>query len=482
VARYLTRLAAPLCVLAAFLGLASAASAAQRVINSAGPLTSIYLNDDLACQARHSGDTSNEFFGGTDPGSCGTFIRAGGVTYGPSVGPSPTAYTLVSQSPVTGTGTAANPFKVVTVVNAGSTGLRLTQTDTYVVGLEAYRTDITVRNTSSSPVTAELYHAADCYLQNDDDGFGWRDPATGGIFCTKNANNSPPARILGFDPISGGNSFQEDYYGSIWDVVDTGTPFGNFCACTTLQDNGAGVSWSLNLPATGVTTRSLNTVFSPTGDATGSGGGGGGGGTGTGTGTGTAPTATAGVAPPVAGKSFDASPAGGKVYFKCRGHSRQRLTGGVNLPVGCLVDARKGKVKIISAANGSSTKTKSAIFYEGQFKVREKRSSKPVTELRLAGKLAGCSHKSAKSSDVRDARRRRRGRRLWGRGRGRFRSRGRRSAASVRGTTWFVQDRCDGSTLTKVRKGKVKVRDFVKHKTITLKKGQSYVAKPRKRR
>jgi len=472
-------------VLAAFLGLASAASAAQRVITSSGPLTSIYLNDDLACQARHSGDTANEFFGGTDPGSCGTFIRAGGVTYGPSVGASATPYTLVSQSPVTGAGTGADPFKVVTVVDAGSTGLRLTQTDTYVVGRESYRTDIQVRNTSASPVSAELYHAADCYLQNDDDGYGWHDLATGGIFCTKNANNTPPARILGFDPISAANAYQEDYYGTIWSVVGSGSPFTNFCACTTVQDNGAGVSWSLSVPGTGVATRSLNTVFSPSGDATGGGGGGtvgGGGGT---VGGGGGPTASGptGPAPPVAGKSFDAAPAGGTVYFKCKGQKKQRLTDAVNLPVGCLLDARKGKVRIIAAANRSSTKTKSSLFYDGQFRVREKRSSKPVTELRLAGKLEGCARTSATSGQVRDARRRRRrGRRLWGRGRGRFRTRGRRSAASVRGTTWLVQDRCDGSTLTKVRKGKVKVRDFVRHKTVTLRKGQTYVAKPKRKR
>jgi len=48
------------------------------------------------------------------------------------------------------------------------------------------------------------------------------------------------------------------------------------------------------------------------------------------------------------------------------------------------------------------------------------------------------------------------------------------------GTTWLVADRCDGSTLTRVRSGKVRVRDFVKHKTVTVRKGHSYVAKPRR--
>ena len=195
------------------------------------------------------------------------------------------------------------------------------------------------------------------------------------------------------------------------------------------------------------------------------------------------------VAPPVAGKSFNAAPVSGKVYFKCRGKKRQRLGATTHLRVGCLIDARKGKTKIVSAANRASTDTKAATFFDGQFKVLENRAAKPVTELRLAGKLAGCARRSSASGrDVSDARRkRRRGRRLWGRGRGRFRTRGRHSTATVRGTTWLVYDRCDGSTYNKVTKGVVKVRDQVRHKTVIIrnKKGRRvYIARPhaRKRR
>jgi hypothetical protein len=47
----------------------------------------------------------------------------------------------------------------------------------------------------------------------------------------------------------------------------------------------------------------------------------------------------------------------------------------------------------------------------------------------------------------------------------------------VRGTKWLTQDSCAG-TLTRVRRGKVAVRDFVKRKTVNLKKGQQYLARP----
>jgi hypothetical protein len=46
----------------------------------------------------------------------------------------------------------------------------------------------------------------------------------------------------------------------------------------------------------------------------------------------------------------------------------------------------------------------------------------------------------------------------------------------VRGTKWTVTDRCDG-TLTKVKRGKVAVRDFRLKKTIILRRGKSYLAR-----
>ena len=59
---------------------------------------------------------------------------------------------------------------------------------------------------------------------------------------------------------------------------------------------------------------------------------------------------------------------------------------------------------------------------------------------------------------------------------GSFRTKGRYSAATVRGTQWVTEDRCDG-TLTKVKRGKVSVVDFHTRKTITLHAGQHYLAR-----
>ena len=58
---------------------------------------------------------------------------------------------------------------------------------------------------------------------------------------------------------------------------------------------------------------------------------------------------------------------------------------------------------------------------------------------------------------------------------GKFRTSGRYSAATVLGTIWTVAARCDG-TLTHAIKDEVVVTDFVRHKTIILHAGQSYLA------
>ena len=65
---------------------------------------------------------------------------------------------------------------------------------------------------------------------------------------------------------------------------------------------------------------------------------------------------------------------------------------------------------------------------------------------------------------------------LWGSGKGKFRTSGKYSSATVRGTIWLVQDRCEG-TLTKVTRGTVQVADFRRHKTVTVKAGHSYLAR-----
>ena len=244
-------------------------------INSTGPLTDIWIGTDTGCQVAYSGDTADEFYGPQSaPADCGTFISTGGTQYGPDFanhgysatpGSIDTPFTPVSQSAVTGSGTTASPYSLTTTETVGSTGLTLTETDSYVVGSESYETDITVANSGTSAVTALLYHGGDCYLQGNDHGYGFVDSATNGPACTENANNSPTGRIEELQPITPGAHYLETGFGANWAAIAAQTDLPNTCDCTTYEDNGASINWDLNVPAGGQVTYSLLTSFSPSG-------------------------------------------------------------------------------------------------------------------------------------------------------------------------------------------------------------------------
>jgi Domain of unknown function DUF11 len=106
---------------------------------------------------------------------------------------------------------------------------------------------------------------------------------------------------------------------------------------------------------------------------------------------------------------------------------------------------------------------------------------KPILIVKLlGGSYAQCPKGrralSGAASTSSDQAKRKPVRRLWGKGEGRFRTRGRYSSGTVRGTNWLTQDFCEG-TQTRVVEGVVQVYDLVLTKWKTLKAGQSYFAK-----
>ena len=121
-------------------------------------------------------------------------------------------------------------------------------------------------------------------------------------------------------------------------------------------------------------------------------------------------------------------------------------------------------------------KVQTALFYDGIFVVTQ---TGGFTVLKLSEPLAACP--SAKRASAAAAKKKKpKSRSLWGNGHGAFRTQGAYSAATVRGTNWFTKDSCAG-TLTSVKSGVVEVNDFVRHKKLLLRKGKSYLARPRRR-
>jgi len=142
------------------------------------------------------------------------------------------------------------------------------------------------------------------------------------------------------------------------------------------------------------------------------------------------------------------------VRVKARGkRSFARVDKAVAVPVGSEIDTTRGRARLTSTANRSGSKVQSALFYDGAFTVSQNKASRPLTDLTLTGgDFSGCAAEKRRTG-VFAARSTRR--RLWGRGKGRFRTRGRNGTATVRGTTWLTEDGCE-DTKALARTGVVK--------------------------
>lgn len=188
---------------------------------------------------------------------------------------------------------------------------------------------------------------------------------------------------------------------------------------------------------------------------------------------------------PVAGTVLVGIP-GGAARAARSGRASQKgvtfvpLTEAQQIPVGSFLNTRRGTVRMESAANRAGKRQRGNLS-RGIFQVRQsrKRSARGLTDLVMKGssfrRCRAASGRRASASGLS----RRTIRRLRANARGRFRTTGRNSSATVRGTKWEVIDRCNG-TLTKVSRGRVVVRDFRRKRNVLVRAGKSYLAKARR--
>ena len=189
---------------------------------------------------------------------------------------------------------------------------------------------------------------------------------------------------------------------------------------------------------------------------------------------------------PVVAKTVAAQPVSGKVYVSVpassafaslsvpgiKGRRFVALTAARELPVGSILDTRRGTMRL-AAASTRAGQVFSGTFSGGVFQALQSRSG--LTTLPLKGSsFRVCAARAGRRASA--ALTRRVIRRMRSNASGRFRTRGRYSAATVRGTSWETIDRCDG-TLTKVKRGTVVVRDNRKRRNITVRAGKSYLAR-----
>ena len=187
----------------------------------------------------------------------------------------------------------------------------------------------------------------------------------------------------------------------------------------------------------------------------------------------------AGPPPPRFAHSVDIGLISGVVIVRPVGRASFRLgTQDRSIPVGSELDTRHGKVDLRSAPGPSAVTgtLQDAQFSKGLFVIRQRRNQGGLTQVDLRSALnvqTACAAASTAGAARLNPR-------VLARLRvhdthGRFETRGKYSAATVRGTLWDTIDQCDG-TLTVVYHGTVFVDDFRLHKTITVHAGHRYLA------
>ncbi|MEI7759150.1 MAG: hypothetical protein WCJ67_00085 [Thermoleophilia bacterium] len=168
-------------------------------------------------------------------------------------------------------------------------------------------------------------------------------------------------------------------------------------------------------------------------------------------------------------------PTTGTVLVRRRGTTRfVRLTAGISVRSGSELDTTKGTVRLLSATTREGI-TQFADFAGGRFVVTQ--SGDGIVDLRLSGGdfEASCPPARARALSAAQKKSSAPVRKLWGNGKGRFRTTGRYASAAVRGTVWLTADLCD-STVVTVRRGRVMVIDIPKRHRVIVTSGHSYTA------
>ena len=205
-----------------------------------------------------------------------------------------------------------------------------------------------------------------------------------------------------------------------------------------------------------------------------------------------------GITPPKIGVSIVAGTVAGTVLIRQPGESSfSPLIGGGNFPLGSELDTTNGTVQMWYETNEDGTQA-GVYASQGRFVTKQplqRDQGQRPGELDLSGPTGGrcppgraltrtasaafVSPRAASASLATAARRKRHGRAVRVRAKGKIKTKGRYGSAIVRGTGWTTHDFCRGAksgTLFSVFEGVVSVRDFVRHTTVRVPAGRKYFA------
>lgn len=175
---------------------------------------------------------------------------------------------------------------------------------------------------------------------------------------------------------------------------------------------------------------------------------------------------------PVAGESVELEVAEGEVLVRQPNEDTfASLEAATLVPVGTLVDASEGIVRITSATRDSGMQT--GEFSKSGFELSQEQGSSEVTLTLRGGDYSRCRTEEAMldRSTVGGPKIRE----LFVDADGDYRTEGMYAAATIRGTRFAFVDACFG-TLTAVEEGQVTVSDLTAEEEIELGSGENYWA------
>lgn len=278
-----SRFLAPLCALLAGLALACTPQVATAKGQSPAHVTAppvvtvingtplqIHVGDDASFQVFNSDvPGSGQVYptDSTDTADMGWFVDAGGTLYAPNFAEHGTTatggigvytpFTPLSLSGVSGSGSAADPFRVTVTGALPGSGLTASLRVSYVNGDNYFTKEFTLANTSGATQDVKIFLGADIYLASSDSGVPFREPnsgSPGGQDC-----GSPPTYTILLIPQSAPDAWSARRYSTVWSEI------GARQLSSTMEagclDNGAGLQWNRTIATEGLVTVQAATSF-----------------------------------------------------------------------------------------------------------------------------------------------------------------------------------------------------------------------------
>lgn len=195
----------------------------------------------------------------TQTADMGWFVDINNTLYAPNFAEHPggtatanigayTPFNEVSQLPVSGAGTADDPFTTRIVSRLGPTNITASHRVYHIDGSNYFIQQLRLFNPTPVPLAVTVFLGSDIYLATSDSGVPYREPSTnspGGQTC---AGVNPVYTILHI-PLTPATRSTANQYANVWSQIG-GANLDNSTA-TGCIDNGAALQWNLTIPGSG---------------------------------------------------------------------------------------------------------------------------------------------------------------------------------------------------------------------------------------